>query len=103
MSYNEEFEVTPEHIKLLKNASVRWEDCEFGAPAIDCKRPYGNSSVYEDMVEILEYDMGSYVKEYLDKVHFQTLTALQIFLETGEMKTGKYIASGYGKGWKRLE
>ncbi len=47
------FEVKLEHLKLLKRAYVRWEDCEFGAPSIDCKRPYGNSSVVEDMFEIL--------------------------------------------------
>ena len=33
------FEVKLEHLKLLKRAYVRWEDCEFGAPSIDCKRP----------------------------------------------------------------
>jgi len=32
---------------------VSWDDCEFGAPEIDCKRPYGNSDVYQDMIEIL--------------------------------------------------
>ena len=33
---------------------TRWDDCEFGAPAIDCKRPYGNSDVYNDIAKILE-------------------------------------------------
>ena len=37
------FEVKPEHIKLIKKMCISWQDCEFGAPAIDCKRPYGNS------------------------------------------------------------
>jgi hypothetical protein len=32
---------------------ITWDDCEFGAPACDCKRPYGNSDVYGDMAEIL--------------------------------------------------
>jgi hypothetical protein len=103
MPYSGIFTITPEHINLLRNAVVRWEDCEFGAPAIDCKRPYGNSSVYEDMIEILGYDKASYVKEYLNKLHRETETVLQIFLYTGEMKTGKYVSERYGAVWKRIE
>jgi len=48
-----QFEIKEEHLKLAKRMNVSWEDCEFGAPAIDCKRPYGNSSVHQDMLEIL--------------------------------------------------
>lgn len=48
-----EFEIRPEHLKLLQRMVVDWEDCEFGAPSIDCKRPYGNSDVHQDMLEIL--------------------------------------------------
>ena len=103
MSYSEEFTITPEHIKLLRAAVVRWEDCEFGAPAIDCKRPYGNSNVIEDIVEILGYDQASYVEDYLRKIHQETLMALQIFLYTGEMKTGKYVSERYGAVWKRID
>jgi len=47
------FEVTEEHIKLLQNAYVSWNDCETGAPGMDCKRPYGNSYVSRDIAEIL--------------------------------------------------
>jgi len=47
------FEVSPEHLKLLQRFCVGWQDCEFGAPEIDPKRPYGNSDVYQDMIEVL--------------------------------------------------
>ena len=48
------FEVKEEHIKLLKSMNVGYNDyCEFGAPEIDPKRPYGNSNVHQDMLEIL--------------------------------------------------
>lgn len=47
------FEIKPEHLKLLKEMYVSWDDCEFGAPCIDPKRPYGNCDVYEDMIKIL--------------------------------------------------
>jgi hypothetical protein len=47
------FEIKPQHLKLLQRFNVGWDDCEFGAPEIDPKRPYGNSSVHQDMLEIL--------------------------------------------------
>lgn len=49
------FVLRKEHIKLLSNTYVSWNDCEFGAPAIDCKRPYGNSGdlVFHDMIRII--------------------------------------------------
>ena len=47
------FTLKPEHIELLSRAYVSWDDCEFGAPEINPKRPYGNSDVYQDMLEIL--------------------------------------------------
>lgn len=49
----ERFTIKIEHLKLLENMYVDWDDCEFGAPAINPKRPYGNSDVEQDMIEIL--------------------------------------------------
>jgi hypothetical protein len=103
MSYEQTFELKTEHIALLQNASLRWEDCEFGAPSIDCKRPYGNTSVYIDMCEILELDESSVDKDYLRKLHEETLTALQIFLEFGNMVEGTYKAKEYGRGWVKVK
>ena len=40
----ETFNLTVDHIKLLRRANVGWDGGEFGAPAIDYRRvtPYGN-------------------------------------------------------------
>lgn len=96
----EEFTVTQEHVKLLRHAYVDWDDGEFGAPAINCKRPYGNSSVPEDIAEILGWDLfeDEHGERHLSKeqgrrardLHKGTKTALQVFLCTGEMKPGLY-------------
>lgn len=94
---NWEFVVQKEHIKLLQNAVVRWEDCEFGAPAIDCKRPYGNSGVYEDMCEILDIPFESMDKDYLRSLHAGTSNALQILLVRGNLVPGRYTSTDYGK------
>ena len=47
------FVLTENHIILLNRMWVGWGDCEFGAPRIDPKRPYGNSDVRQDMLQIL--------------------------------------------------
>lgn len=103
-----QFEVTNDHLKLLRRAYVSWNDCEFGAPSIDCKRPYGNSSVYSDMAEILGITPLNDDNEFSDddelrmeKTHNETQTVLQIILATGQMKAGIYIRSdNYGTDWK---
>ncbi len=48
------FTVTADHLKLLRAAYVDWDACEFGAPAIDSKRPYGNGGVVRDIANIVE-------------------------------------------------
>ena len=103
------FELKEEHIKLLRKMCVGWDDCEFGAPSIDCKRPYGNSDVYNDIAKILEIE-GTIVDDrevfsqeqinLMNEVHKETETALQIVLIIGEFRPGEYIADGYLDNWK---
>jgi hypothetical protein len=74
------FEVRPEHIKLMRRMCVDWDDCEFGAPEIDPKRPYGNSDVLQDIVEILG------VKEFKDER-----------FANSDSETNMFVMSLYGK------
>jgi hypothetical protein len=104
------FEVQEAHIALLKAAYVGWDDGEFGAPAIDCKRPYGNSSVIDDMREILGYperDQEKYEDEALNEklvsLHKETKVALQIALSVGYFKPGFYTAKEYSKDWEPVK
>lgn len=90
-----QFRVLPEHIMLLQHAYVRWNNCETGAPCIDPKRPYGNSSVIPDIAEILnkafdEEDYDNETADYLFKLHKETEQVLEIFLQTGVMMPGLY-------------
>lgn len=89
--------ITEAHIKLAKKMYVSWDDCEFGTPAIDCKRPYGNGNVIGDMVEILGLpqaeDYPEALVDYLVQLHKSMKTALQIFLATGKMEVGEYELS----------
>src|SRR5262245_23071994 len=90
------FVLTEEHVKLLRNMYVDWNDVESGAPTIDPKRPYGNSSVAEDIVEILgwdrvdDYELTTEEYEAAMTLHEQTQIALQVVLTTGSFELGKY-------------
>jgi hypothetical protein len=106
----QKFTLTDKHIKLLRNAYVDWDDCETGAPCIDCKRPYGNSFVESDMYEILEgkeppenfYDDNDLRNEYL-AIHKETETALQIVLATGKFEPGDYEADYCRNNWRKVK
>jgi hypothetical protein len=106
------FILKEEHIKLLRQMNVWWDDCEFGAPSINCKRPYGNSDVYGDIAKILgikgtivdnEIEFSEEEIDIMENLHKETETALQIVLITGEFLPGEYVADISGSNWKRKE
>jgi hypothetical protein len=113
------FTITENHLRLLKNMYVDWDDCEFGAPEINPKRPYGNSDVENDIAEIInlkkskdnveDYDKEE-ASEYSDKseyledlewneetqkklyyLHREMQIVLQIVLVTGKFEIGTYV------------
>lgn len=98
-----EFEVKPEHLLLLGNMYVSWNDVEFGAPEISPKRPYGNSDVIGDMMEIFDIDPARRDEVYqeLFELHQETWTALQILLRCGTLELGTYVADSYRQNWQR--
>jgi hypothetical protein len=104
------FDLTEQHVKLLRRMYVGWQDCETGAPEIDPKRPYGNSAVAEDVAEILtiEYDADEdgMTEEFNDTmlaIHRQTELALQIVLSSGSFEPGMYRRTNtYTNDWKRV-
>ena len=108
------FTVTDEHLRLLRRAHVTWMDAEFGAPEIDCKRPYGSSGVYSDIAEILgipeddwsdgEFNPLPEVEWRFLRLHVETAVVLQIALATGEFRPGRYVREGARGGTsKRAE
>lgn len=88
------------HLKLSRRMFVDWDDCEYGAPCINPKRPYGNSDVERDIAELIGYelecdDSGELVfsdvdRRYLRTLHKEMQTALQIWLCTGVIRTGLF-------------
>ncbi len=105
------FTITNEHLVLIRNMVVSYNDfCEFGAPEIDPKRPYGNSSVYRDIAELLGISVNTDTEyfdqedlDYMDKIHKETATALQIILRTEKFEIGKYEAEKYSIDWRKVD
>jgi hypothetical protein len=96
----ERFVVTDDHIRLLREMYVSWYDCEFGAPTVDPKRPYGNSDVIEDMREVLERLEAD--EDELRELHLSMKLALQILLvnaSTG-IQPGEYRSECYSSEWR---
>lgn len=111
MSYGDftglHFEVTPDHIKLIRAFYVEWWDCETGAPAINPKRPYGNRYVPGDVADILGWERtedGELTDEQESlayEIHGETQTVLQIVLATGSFEPGNYKRpNNYGIEWE---
>lgn len=113
------FELKPEHLKLLQRAYVNWQYAETGAPAIDPKRPYGNSNVALDVAEILGWSVpdedalspSDYDQQYdalwerAMAVHRETQQALQILLQVPNAQPGLYRrAQEYDqRSWQLVE
>ncbi len=107
------FELTENHIKLLNRMYVYFDGGAYdGAPAIDIKRPYGNSSCVYDIYEILhgkewdsEEDMPETLREELLQIHSETATALQIVLATKSFEPGLYeMKEKYSaRSWRKVE
>lgn len=112
---DQEFTLTAAHIKLLRAFNVTWYEIETGAPAIDGKRPYGNSDVPRDVIAEVGEEMGWERDEdectprlwreqeaAAFELHKQTKTALQIVLSTGSFAPGVYRSDWYGRDWVRF-
>jgi len=103
------FTLTEQHIKLLQNTYVTWYNVETGAPAIDPKRPYGNSYVAGDIAEILDVKLpeDEYYSEEakeLHDIHRETETALQIILQLKTFEPGVFEKTcPYTNEWKRIK
>jgi len=83
------FLLREEHLRLLQECYVQWQDDESGAPEIDPKRPYGNSDVAQDVAEILSVGDQDRKEDMLEW-HRETELALQIILSTRSFRLGRY-------------
>lgn len=108
----EKFTITKDHLKLLKRMYVGWSDCEYGAPYIDPKRPYGNSDVENDIAEILGWKkikdrygdevMTESQSKKAAKIHLEMKDVLQICLQFLQFKTGTFKRENSWSDWEKV-
>lgn len=105
---NRKFKVEEVHIQLLKNMRVTWNDSCFGSPTVDPKRPYGSTTVIEDMAKKLnigivdedgEIQLSDEQEKKLLQFHKETETVLEILLYNCSIKPGIYVNKGYSNEW----
>lgn len=100
LDYLTEFTITEDHLKLSRRMNVDYNAyTEFGAPCIDPKRPYGNSSVIRDLIEILhpnvecdeDGDFDDFLEARVCALHKEMQLVLQIWLCTGQIRIGTFV------------
>lgn len=106
------FDMTEQHIALLRHARISWGLDSNGSPCVDPVRPYGSGDVAKDAARILgiDYDSSSerpdwgVVRDRLMALHAETESALQIVLCTGSFEPGRYVqARRYDAlSWERV-
>lgn len=107
------FTVTEQHIKLLSEMCIRWEQARYGhgVPCADVKRPYGNAGI-DEIIDILElpYEYDEDLDGYSDEVesrvrrlHHETLIAMQIVCRNAHIEPGEYVADLHDRNWEPLE
>lgn len=105
MDKSEIFTITEDHLKLAKRCHFHHDTSwyQFGAPAVGQKRPYGNSDVVGDIIEILgwgdekewseEDGYWSFKKDVEQKalaIHSEMATVFQIAACTLKFEVGAY-------------
>lgn len=99
------FTLAQDHITLLQRANWGWWDCETGAPAMDCKRPYGNSYVPGDIAELLGWsrdkdgELSEAQEDIAYRIHAELQTALEVILSLKTFEPGVYEKGG--ESWER--
>ncbi len=104
------FDVTPEHLKLIRNLSLGWDD-EYEVPAVDPKRPYGDMTWYT--VEMAVHLGDSPPKDangrailsdaqelHLMRLHREMQPAVQIFLRSADLAPGPFRKSEGSVSWQ---
>ena len=92
-----EITIRDEHLLLLKKVKWIFLSGEYGAPAIDPKKPYGNSDVESDIMDILKnlhcstcgHELN-FDKEECAKLHYELQYVLEIITQLNTFELGTY-------------
>ena len=113
------FEIPEDHLKLVQNMYFEEGYCEACSPAVDQKRPFGNSDWEWDVVRILHPDQyedllerwnEGQAEDEVDALYWEASslmqelpTVLEICARTLSFVPGKYTSDDYKSNWTRAE
>lgn len=114
------FEVTSDHIKLLKRMNFRNEIVlDMNLPALDAKRPFGNSDVIADVLEIIgAIPKGENFHDWINELSSEEFdavrkrvfglidqlpTVLMILTQNLAITEGIYVSKRYFEAYSLLE
>lgn len=86
------FEITPQHIALLRQARLSWEGAERGAPMLDPQRPYGRADLLTQLADVFATDD----EKALARRHVEMFFALARALRHGVLRPGRYRLRNIG-------
>ena len=84
--YGASFRLTPQHVELLRQVRLSWDDVENGAPMVSADHPFGQEDPFEAMRSLF----GAETIEAQAKAYGQMHHALNRFLRTAQLKPGPY-------------
>lgn len=96
--------IKPEHLTLIRRMNWWWDDSEYGAPAVDSKRPYGNSGVLGDLRELLG---DGYSDDQLEELHRELEVVMQVCTSRMAFEAGEFqhpdVSDSCGGQWEKVE
>ena len=109
------FELTKDHIKLLKH--TRWDEIIDGIIISKGETPFDGFNHYEDIGIIIygkpkdDFDIevdhpfvwSDEQKEYMDKLLNELPTALEVVLNSQSFEVGKYKARYHIREWSKIK
>lgn len=110
------FKLTQEHIALMKELRFYYEDdCEYGGPSVDMKRPFGNSGrtqIVRDMAEALgipddkvcdrDGELIEPEASRIEGIYRELPKAIECVFRSGSMEPGIFEAPRYTSKWVRI-
>lgn len=100
------FHLKEDHIKLLQNMNIRWNNKGYGSPEVDSKRPFGNSGtkdIEEDICDYLNLNKNNEDDiEYARNIYDGLDVAMEIVLSLKTFDSGVFEAEKYGGEWSRV-
>jgi hypothetical protein len=101
-----EFDLTSDHLKLLRELVVVWLEAEAGAPAVYSLEPYGSEDIYADMLRILDLKSdtspSNEQKARLDTLQGEMEQAFEIFLQEASLPPSEYSYPNYHRKYADL-